>query len=135
MRKKLATLLLCMVALGGGCGAQKLIQYSAGMGSRDPENGDIWILFRGVTATHEGMRLRSDSAHFNTKENSFESFGNVVITLTDTTTIFGDRLFYDGNSRVSNGFVYVSILNSALDCQNLNLITYYIIVPYYQYNY
>ena len=124
MRKKLATLLLCMVALGGGCGAQKLIQYSAGMGSRDPENGDIWILFRGVTATHEGMRLRSDSAHFNTKENSFESFGNVVITLTDTTTIFGDRLFYDGNSRVADIWTDTVVLEDGQTQLLANHITY-----------
>lgn len=89
--------LLCAVGQGG---AQKLIEYSSGVGSRDPNNGDIWVLYRGVTARHEGMTLRSDSAHYNTKENSFTAFGRVVIKLTDTTHIYGDRLFYDGNTRV-----------------------------------
>lgn len=70
------------------------------MGSRDPQNGDIWILFNGVTAKHEGMTLQSDSAHYNTAENSFTAFGDIIITITDTTFIFGDRLFYDGNTRV-----------------------------------
>ena len=79
---------------------QKLIEYSAGMGSRDPDDGNIWILFNGVTARHEGMTLRSDSAHYNTKENSFTAFGAIVIRLSDTTFIYGDRLFYDGNTRI-----------------------------------
>lgn len=93
----LGLFLLCAV---GSVGAQKLIEYSSGIGSRDPENSDIWILYRGVTARHEGMTLRSDSAHFNTKENSFTAFGGVTIKLTDTTFIYGDRLFYDGNKRI-----------------------------------
>ena len=83
-----------------GAQAQKLIEYTAGMGSRDPENADVWILYRSVHATHEGMILESDSAHYNTRENSFTAFRNVAIQLTDTTFIYGDRLFYDGNTRV-----------------------------------
>ncbi len=93
----LGLLLLCAASQGG---AQKLIEYSSGIGSRDPENGDIWILYRGVKARHEGMTLQSDSAHYNTKENSFTAFGGVTIKLTDTTFIYGDRLFYDGNTRI-----------------------------------
>lgn len=80
--------------------SQKLIEYAAGMGSRDPEDGNIWILYEGVKARHEGMTLTSDSAHYNTKENSFTAFGDIVIRISDTTFIFGDRLFYDGNTRV-----------------------------------
>lgn len=90
-------ILLCAASQGG---AQKLIEYSSGLGSRDPNNGDIWILYRGVTARHEGMTLRSDSAHYNTKENSFTAFNGVTIKLSDTTFIFGDRLYYDGDTRV-----------------------------------
>ena len=95
-------LLLTLLLLGvlGHCCAQKLIEYSSGIGSRDPENGDIWILYRHVKAVHEGMTLTSDSAHFNTRENSFTAFGSVVIKLSDTTFIYGDRLYYDGNTRV-----------------------------------
>ena len=80
--------------------AQKLIEYTSGMGSRDPENAEIWILYRGVSATHEGMRLDADSAHYNTKENSFTAYRHVEIQLSDTTFIYGDRLFYNGNTRV-----------------------------------
>lgn len=84
------------------CDAQKLIEYSAGMGSRDPQDANVWILYRGVKAHHEGMTLRSDSAHFDVQENSFIAFGNVVVTLTDTTFIYGSTLMYDGNTRVAD---------------------------------
>jgi len=80
--------------------AQKIIEYSSGMGSRSPQNTDVWVLYNGVVARHEGMKLRADSAHYDTRENSFTAFGRVVITLTDTSFIYGDRLFYDGNARV-----------------------------------
>lgn len=98
--KRIAVFIILLLGTAGICRTQKLIEYSSGMGSRDPNNGDIWILYRGVKALHEGMTLASDSAHFNTKENNFTAYGHVVITLTDTTFIYGDRLFYDGNRRV-----------------------------------
>ncbi|MGX8712452.1 MAG: OstA-like protein [bacterium] len=100
--KRIAVLLILMLGVAGGSYAQKLIEYSSGVGSRDPNDGDIWILYQGVKAVHEGMTLASDSAHFNTRENSFSAFGHVVITLSDTTFIFGKRLFYDGYHRIVN---------------------------------
>lgn len=93
-------MLLALLCAVGVCDAQKLIEYSSGVGSRDPENPNIWILYSGVTAIHEGMTLSSDSAHFDTEQNSFTAFGDIVITLTDSTYIYGDRLFYNGNTRV-----------------------------------
>ncbi len=91
---------MLLLSLGAGVEAQKLIEYTSGMGSRAPENPDIWILYRGVSATHEGMTLVADSAHYNTAENSFTAFRHITIHLSDTTTIFGDRLYYDGNTRI-----------------------------------
>lgn len=101
LRKSLIILLalLCLSPIAEG---QKLIEYTAGMGSRDPENSDVWILYRHVRAVHEGMVLDADSAHFNTRENSFKAFRNVVIQLSDTTFIYGNRLHYDGIGRVVN---------------------------------
>lgn len=99
MTKRIIALFL-LLAFVMTAGAQKLIEYTSGMGSRDPRNPDVWILYDGVVATHEGMTLRADSAHYNTKENSFTAFRNIDITLTDTTFIYGNRLYYDGNTRV-----------------------------------
>ena len=99
LRKTIVTLLLalffCIEA-----NAQKVIEYQSGVGSRNADNPDVWILYKTVKATHEGMVLNSDSAHFDTKNNHFTAFGNIVIEISDTTTIFGDELFYNGNTRV-----------------------------------
>ncbi len=80
--------------------AQKLITYEAGMGTRDPSDADVWILYQRVRAEHEGMVLYADSALLNTVLNDFTAFGHIKIVISDTTTIYGDQLYYDGVSRV-----------------------------------
>ena len=98
-RKFIVTSLLTLI-LSFGAMAQKVIEYQSGMGARKAENPDVWILYKTVRATHEGMVLNSDSAHYDTKKNNFTAFRNIVIEISDTTTIFGDELFYNGNTRV-----------------------------------
>lgn len=80
--------------------AQKLITYEAGMGTRDPNDPDTWILYQRVRAEHDGMVLYADSALLNQVRNDLTAFGHVKIEISDTTTIFGDQLFYDGEVRV-----------------------------------
>ena len=80
--------------------SQKLIEYQSGMGTRDAKKPDIWVLYDNVTASHDGMDLYADSAHYNTNLNDFTAFRNIKIVLTDTTFIYGDLLFYNGNTRV-----------------------------------
>ena len=91
----LIVLLWCSVGQG-----QRVINYESGMGARDPHNADVWILYQHVVSTHEGMVLTADSAHYNTATNCFTAFVGVKIKLTDSTHIYGDRLYYDGNTRV-----------------------------------
>ena len=80
--------------------AQKLITYEAGMGTRDPNDADTWILYQRVRAEHDGMVLYADSALLNQVRNDLTAFGNVKIRISDTTHIYGDQLFYDGENRV-----------------------------------
>ena len=80
--------------------AQKLITYEAGMGTRDPNDADTWILYQRVRAEHDGMVLYADSALLNQVRNDLTAFGNVKIRISDTTHIYGDQLFYDGETRV-----------------------------------
>ena len=93
-------LLLLMLLAVLPARAQKLITYEAGMGTRDPNDADTWILYQRVRAEHDGMVLYADSALLNQVRNDLTAFGNVKIVITDTTTIFGDQLFYDGENRV-----------------------------------
>ena len=100
MLRKTIVISLLALFFGFGANAQKLIEYQSGMGARRADNPDVWILYKTVKATHEGMVLNSYSAHYDTKKNNFTAFGNIVIEISDTTTIFGDELFYNGNTRV-----------------------------------
>lgn len=102
--KKLILLLLMAAAcvVGNPVRAQKIIEYVAGMGTRDANNADVWILYNKVKARHEGMTLYADSATYDTRKSSFEAFGAVVIKMTDTTTLYGDRAFYNGNTRIAD---------------------------------
>lgn len=103
---------------------QKLIEYTSGMGSRDPNRPEVWILYQNVVATHEGMTLRADSAHYNTEENSFTAFRNIHITLTDTTFIYGNRLYYDGNTRVLDIWADTVVLIDGGTVLKANHLTY-----------
>ena len=99
--KYLKILILVLVAATSAC-AQKVINYEAGMGSRKADNADVWILYRKVKAEHEGMWLYADSALLNTKKNDFTAYRNIKIIVNDTTTITGDSMYYDGETRVVN---------------------------------
>ena len=81
MRHKVVIRMLCVFLCLTGWGAaeaQKIITYDAGMGSRDPENPDIWILYKRVRAEHEGMVLYADSALLNTKRDPNNSPKNYL---------------------------------------------------------
>lgn len=95
-------LLLLLSSFGTSLNAQRIIEYKAEMGSRDPEDADVWILFRNVEAYHDGMTLYTDSATFDTKNNIFTAHRNVRILITDTTTLLGSTAIYDGTTRIAD---------------------------------
>lgn len=115
-----------MLALNCMClaNAQRIIQYSSGMGSRAADNGDLWILYRGVKASHEGMTLTSDSAHYDITANNFYAFRKVKIRLTDTTTIYGDQLIYDADTRVLDIWADTVVLIDGGTILKANHLTY-----------
>lgn len=94
-------LLFLMIATLLPIKAQKLITYESGMGTRDPGDPNTWILYRKVKAMHDGITLYADSALLNTERNDFTAFRNIKIVITDTTSIVGSRLYYDGNEKVA----------------------------------
>ncbi len=63
---------------------------------------NIQMLIGDVVLRHDSVYLYCDSAHFNQPDNSFDAFGNVVIEQGDTLTIYADKLFYDGNSKIAD---------------------------------
>lgn len=49
----------------------------------------------------DGTTLSADSAYFNNAANAFDAFGNVVITQSDGTIVYADRLNYNGNTKLA----------------------------------
>ncbi len=59
----------------------------------------VWVI-RPVFA-QEGSTLAADSADFNQNANTFDAFGNVVITQPNGTTVYSDVLNYNGNTKLA----------------------------------
>lgn len=51
--------------------------------------------------SQEGSTLAADSADFNQNANTFDAFGNVVITQPNGTTVYSDLLNYNGTTRIA----------------------------------
>lgn len=76
------------------------IDWEAGVMAFDRSIGeDVRRLIDDVVFTHEDTRMFCDSAYLYTQANSLRAFSNIVIEVSDTVTIYGDELFYDGNRR------------------------------------
>lgn len=54
-----------------------------------------------VRFRHDNAIMYCDSAYLHSKENSFDAFGNVKIVEGDSIFIYGDLLFYNGNTKLA----------------------------------
>ena len=68
-------------------------RYDAKLG-KDKER-----LIGNVIFKQENTRFYCDSAYLNRKKNKFEALGNVHIIVGDTLDIYGEHLFYEGNTK------------------------------------
>ena len=62
---------------------------------------DVRRLIGQVHFRHEDTDMYCDSAYLFSGANSLRAFGNVYIQASDTIQIYGDELFYDGNTRLA----------------------------------
>jgi lipopolysaccharide export system protein LptA len=60
---------------------------------------DVRKLSGEVVFHHEDTKMYCDSAYLYTATNRFRAFSNIVIHVSDTVSIYGDKLDYDGNLR------------------------------------
>ncbi len=79
-----------------------MIDYEAASMQFDRRLGDdVQRLIDEVVFRHEDTRMYCDSAYLYTEDNKLRAFSNVFIHVSDTVSIYGDRLFYDGNTRIA----------------------------------
>lgn len=69
--------------------------------SKNNPNPDAQILVGNVTFRHDSIYMYCDSACFYEKTNSLEAFDNVKMVQGDTLFLYGDYLFYDGNTQIA----------------------------------
>lgn len=62
---------------------------------------DAQILIGNVAFRHDSVYMYCDSACFYEKTNSLEAFDNVKMVQGDTLFLYGDYLFYDGNTQIA----------------------------------
>ncbi len=62
---------------------------------------DAQVLTGNVIFRHDSVMMYCDSAYFYDQRNSLDAFGNVRILQGDTLSIFGDVLYYDGDTRLA----------------------------------
>ena len=68
---------------------------------KNKDNPDAQILVGDVSFRHDSIYMYCDSACFYEKTNSLEAFHNVKFVQGDTLFLYGDYLFYDGNTQLA----------------------------------
>ncbi|MBN1597669.1 MAG: organic solvent tolerance protein OstA [Bacteroidales bacterium] len=109
------------------------VQFSAATTEVDEKLGkDTKRLLGNVVFTHGGSKMYCDSAYFHSKKNSLDAYNNVYINQGDTTHLYGDYLYYDGNTKIAQVRKNVKLINrettlttDALDYNLSNSIGYY----------
>jgi len=59
------------------------------------------VITGGVVFRHDSTYLYCDTAYFYKEKNSIEAFGNVRMEQGDTLFVYGDFLYYDGNTKLA----------------------------------
>ena len=83
---------------------------------------DVQVLTGKVRFRHEGATLTCDSAYFNRVTNSLDAFSNVRIVQGDTLFIYGDVLYYSGQTKMARLRGKVRLVNrkTTLSTDSLN---------------
>lgn len=92
-----------LLSLAYGLAAQKQIDYQSDWGERKPSFPNQLILCRNVIFHHDNMTMNCDSAVFHTDDNFIEAFGEIHL-YQDTVHLYGERVYYDGNTKTAEIF-------------------------------
>jgi lipopolysaccharide export system protein LptA len=82
---------------------------------------DAQILRGNVCFRHDSMLMYCDSAYFFEKENSLHAFGHVHMIQGDTLEGFGDKLLYNGNSKLARLRQNVKLIHKSTTLTTDNL--------------
>ncbi len=100
MRKIIFSILFCCISSFVFAQQPKQVKLVSSQLVKGLQRNDLVRVIRPVFA-QEGSTLAADSADFNQNANTFDAFGNVVITQPNGTTIHSDLLNYNGNTKLA----------------------------------
>ncbi len=83
---------------------------------------EIERLIGHVVMRQEDTRFYCDSAYLNTQKRNFEAFGNVHIAVNDTVDVYGNRMLYNGDTRVAELFGDVRLVEKSTTLTTEHLI-------------
>ena len=103
--------------------AKKIEIRKARVGIYDKSLGaNAQRLIGDVEVEHEGSLLWCDSAYIYGEKNSMDAFGHVHIQMKDSLQLYGDQLYYDGNTRIAKVLRNVRLIDEKLTLYTDNLI-------------
>ena len=113
-RKYIACLCLCYAA---SVAAQTLVylEHSETLSFDQERIANAQILRGNVIFRHEDALMYCDSAYFYDQENSLDAFGHVRFEQGDTLKGYGDKLFYDGNTKLARLRRHVRLVHGQED--------------------
>lgn len=76
---------------------------------------DAQILRGNVVFRHDDALMYCDSAYFYEKTNSLDAFGHVRLVQGDTLKGYGDKLYYDGNTKLARLRRHVRLIHGKAD--------------------
>ena len=65
-----------------------------------------------VRLRHDSTLMFCDSAHYDDYTNFVKAYGHVHIQVSDTLNIFGDTLFYNGNTKIARMMSHVKLIDN-----------------------
>lgn len=83
---------------------------------------NIQRLVGNVRLRQDSTLFFSDSAFLNDKKRNFNAFGHVHITVNDTLNIYGDRMHYNGKTKVAELFGHVKLKDNKATLNTEHLI-------------
>ncbi len=113
IKKVISLLLLLLLTITGFSQTRKIRLVQADEAVYDNTFGeDVQRLIGNAIFEHEGAFLYCDSAHLNNATNSVKAYSRVHIKSSDTLHLYGDSIYYNGETKVAEVFGNVKLIDN-----------------------
>lgn len=100
-----------LIQLGNVFGQEKIRVLNADINMFNPKVSEARLLYGNVQIEHDGALLFCDTAQYFDKDNLAKAYGHVQINQNDTLNVYGDTIFYYGNSKEAEVFGNVKLID------------------------